>query len=155
MTTSTPTTLSMHFRTRTQPTFTKNWNPTDVEELNLWHLHCKSAQDCTNLSLHDHRENGVDHQGGQEARQPVHCPHIARPSQPSTVQCMPEIDCNTSWVSMCTKSPLRDITQPGRMPGGISQWDVRSSRFQWYARSSDMIWTQRSSRTGESSRGGI
>ena len=53
----------------------------DVEELNLWHLLCKYDQDRKSLSLQGHREDDVNHQGGQEARQLVHCPPCPAPSK--------------------------------------------------------------------------
>ena len=43
---------------------------------------------------------------------------------------MPEIDRRTFRVSTCTKRPSRDITQPGRVPGGTCQCALRSCRCQ-------------------------
>ena len=73
-------------------------------------------------------------------------------SSASTMQC----SFATRFLS-CLKAPAprlgtqharRDhqqiVPSPGRLPGGISQWDVRSRRFQKYACSSEITMTHRS-----------
>ena len=120
--------------------------PHDVEELNLWHLHCKltrTARACRCMST---GRTTSTTKGRQEARKLVHCPHRA-----CTGQYIPGSDRNTLLVSVWTKRPSRDITQPGRVPGGICQRLVRSSRCQKHGRPSVMTWTQESSRSTASS----
>ena len=131
-----------------------NWNVRhSVIELYLGHLQKHEQEGLLELRVHDHR--GITHLHGHDLllNRGATAASVSIPPWPgggtSTDQCMPAIDVSTLWVSMCTKRPSRDLTQPERMPGGISQWDVRSCRFQQYVRSSSvLICTQRSSRAG-------
>ena len=63
-----------------------------------------------------------------------------------TVHTLPDSDDRTWPETTCTKKPSRDLTQAGRVPGGMLHTAVCSCRCQKYGSSSVMICTQRSSR---------